>query len=480
MLIDGMLHRIRPFELYLLAPGMILEIPDQSRTYEYYGVFFQPVLLTKSRGLFEAAQSLSLPGSLPAGHVPVSQPQQVLQHILKMYENSRGPFKGDSLSMRLQLEAFMNTLLRNMPDMQEESDDRIDRSLTYIEQHYAGKISVEKLAGIAGMSPIPYSRLFRKVTGLPPVEYMNTFRMEKAKRLISQENSRVKEVAASVGFRSEFYFSRLFQRMVGVSPTVYMKRGTLRVAVASSLGFHDHLQSVGVDPVCVVDLFHYPGMEAQAYAEQLNNQMDQLRQTSPDIIIADHYHLDFRELLKQVAPPVFLDFSVWDWKRNFLKIVELVDREREAAQTLARLEMRTADVGQMLRQKLADERVTIMQVNHRVIGIQGTIDHPLNELIYSELALKSGQQVPVDRWRWEMPPESLPPLETEHLFIQKHHVLAGSEFIFKRLIETSVWNEIHAVRHDHVQMIPNWFVMSWTPRGREQIMNTLMDRFANN
>ncbi|SFE40875.1 regulatory helix-turn-helix protein, AraC family [Paenibacillus algorifonticola] len=53
----------------------------------------------------------------------------------------------------------------------------------------------------------------------------------------------MKEVADFVGFRSEFYFSRMFQRLVGVSPTVHMKRGTMKIAVASSLGFHEHLQS---------------------------------------------------------------------------------------------------------------------------------------------------------------------------------------------------------------------------------------------
>ncbi|AET61121.1 AraC family transcriptional regulator [Paenibacillus terrae HPL-003] len=57
--------------------------------------------------------------------------------------------------------------------------------------------------------------------------------MTRAKQMLNVKNNRVKEVAAGVGFRSEFYFSRMFQRMVGVSPVLYMKRNRLKVAGAS-------------------------------------------------------------------------------------------------------------------------------------------------------------------------------------------------------------------------------------------------------
>lgn len=478
VLIDGVLRRIRPFELYLLVPGMILEIPELCDTFEYYGIFFEPFTLIKVEGQLKVTKSLSLSGSFLPGQIPVHHPQQMLQRVLQMYESSRGQHKGDSLSLRLQLEDLINAIIRSVPDEQGISDDRIDRSISYMEHHYTGKISIENLAEAAGMVPVAYSRMFRKVTGLSPVEFLSNMRMDKAKQLLDQENSRVKEVAASVGFRSEFYFSRMFQRMVGVSPTIYMKRGTLKVAVASSLGFHEHLQSVGIEPVSVVDLFQYPGLGEKEYAEILDNHLDDLKRSNPELIIADHYHMDFKDTFKQVATPVFLDFSVWDWKRNFLRIAELVDREREAEQMLTRLDLQIADVGQLLRQSLGNERVTIMQVNHRAIGIQGKVDHPLNELIYGELALKPGGQVPADMWRWEMPPESLPVLETEHLFIQEHHVLAGSKNMYERMIQTSAWNEIHAVRNGNVRLIPNWFVMSWTPLGRQHIMNAIMDILA--
>lgn len=286
-------------------------------------------------------------------------------------------------------------------------------------------------------------------------------------------------MAAAVGFQSEFYFSRMFQRLVGVSPTLYMKRGRLKVAVASSLGFDDHLKSVGIEPVCVVDLFHYPGQSNEQYAERLHSQLLQLEQSNPDMIIADHYHTEFREEFKQTAAPVFLDFSVWDWRSNFEKIAELVNREREASEMLTRLDVQIETTGQMLRRILGQERITIIQVSHRTIGIQGRVNHPLNELVYGELGLRPGSQVSAELWRMELQPESMPVLETEHLFIHQHHVLAGSERLYNEWTKTSVWPQIPAVRDGKVQHIPNWFVMSWTPLGRQRIMNELLDRIGH-
>ena len=73
----------------------------------------------------------------------------------------------------------------------------------------------------------------------------------------------------------------------------------------------------------------------------------------------------------------------------------------------------------------------------------------------------------------------MPLLETEHLFIHKHHVLAGSEKMFERLLESSMWEQIPAVQTDNMKLIENWFVMSWTPIGRQAIMDRVMELCAN-
>ncbi|WP_159884204.1 AraC family transcriptional regulator [Paenibacillus puerhi] len=474
LLLDGEVRRIRPLELYVLVPGMMIETTAQCGPIQVAAVLFKPVVIIKKRGELVVQDAPGLHGNLAAGLVPLRHPQQVLDRIVQLEKNSRHLGRAGAFTLRLQLETLIYGLTDEGTEPADRGDSRIARSIAYMESHYDGKISVDVLARIAEMTSAAYSRLFRKATGLLPLDYVNQLRIDKAKHLLRQEDSRVKEVSASVGFRSEFYFSRLFQRKVGVAPTLYMKRDKLRVGVASSLGYRDYLLSVGIEPVYSADLYLYPGMDPNEYQALFDHQLRKMSESRPDLIIGDHYHTAFQDQLRAVAPHVFVDFQIWDWRTNFIKIAELVDRRREAEQALALLELRITDVRQQLKTMLGSGRVTVMQVSHRAVSIQGRVHHPLNELLYGELEAAPGGQVPEDTWRWEMPPESLPVLETEHLFIQKHHIRAGSEEVFERMRRTAAWNAIPAVSRNQVRLIPNWFVMSWTPRGRNQIMDFLI------
>ncbi|GBF76051.1 hypothetical protein PA598K_04491 [Paenibacillus sp. 598K] len=482
ILLDGALQKLRPFQLYLLVPGMIVEFPEQGGACQYYGLWFESIRLAKTKDGYAGVSAPPLSGGLSPGLLLVHQPQQVLQSVAQLYQLGHQESLRHSVKGRLLFDRLMHELLQQeQVPLAEARDERIERSILYIEQHYPDKISIEQLARAAGgMSSAAFSRLFRQETGMPPLEYLNNVRMTHAKRLLNNKESRVKEVAAEVGFRSEFYFSRMFQHKVGVAPTLYMKRGRLKVAVASSLSLEDHLRSLGIEPVCVVDLFCYPGQSQEVYRERLEEQLRQMSTSRPDLIIADDYHTEFRERLKQTAPPVFLDFSVWDWQRNFEQIAELVNREREASEMLTRLYVQSETTGQSLRRILGVERVLLMQVNHRAVGIQGTAHHPLNELVYGELGLQPGGQSPAELWRLELQPEAMPVLETEHLFIHQHHVLAGSGDRYREMVSTSAWTRIEAVRRGHLYTIPNWYAMSWTPLGRQRIMRELLSHLDEN
>ncbi|MFF2481383.1 helix-turn-helix domain-containing protein [Paenibacillus sp. NPDC058071] len=483
VVLDGAVHRIRPFQLYLLVPGMTVEFPEQFGMVQYYGVRFEPIELTKSKGSYGTAAPSTLSLGLQPGLISVRDPQRICREIVQLYHQARSiPAAGrDSFALRIQLEQFIHQIMQDDSESPStQQDERVERSIRYMELYYQQKISIEQLAEAAGgMSSVAFSLLFRNETGLPPVEYLSNLRMKLAKQLLSESNSRVKEVAAAVGFRSEFYFSRMFQRIVGVSPTMYMKRGKLKVAVASSLGFGDHLRAVGIEPVCEVDLFQYPHISNEAYADQLRGRLAELEQCNPDFIIADHYHTEFKDQFKRTAAPVYMDFSTWDWKRNFERIAELVKREREASEMLTRLYVQIETAGQKLRKRLGMDRVAIMQVSHLGIGLQGKEHHPLNELVYGDLALRPCEQAPEELWRWEMQPESMPVLDTEHLFIHQHHIRAGSERLYKKLTETEAWAQMTAVKEGRVHTIPNWFAMSWTPIGRQRIVEELMAFLEN-
>ncbi len=474
ILINGALHRIQPFELYFLGPGMVVETVVNPEPIEYYAVVFEPVTIIKTKGQFSIYGSPTFPPTFYPGRIPLGSTQHAFAQMLSLYEESRKKPAADDFSLRLRLEELLHTLTSDLSEQEQQRDTRIDQSITHMRKHLSEKITLNLLADAAGLSPSSFSRLFRKATGILPNDFLTRLRIDEAKKRLTQADSRVKEVSAAVGFSNEFYFSRTFHRIVGVSPSIYIKRRQLRIAVASSLGFRDNFAAIGVTPVVTVDLFRYPWMNDEEYEQLYAAQMNEIREARPDLIVGDHYHLEVREQLKQISPTILFDFPAWDWRVNQMKLAELVNREREAEQVITRLDLRLHEVRSELKSTLGKERITIMQVNHRAIGIQGTCDHPLNEMLYSKLEFTPGNPVPDHMWRIEMAPELMPCLETDRLFIQQHHLRAGSDKIFTRLQETPSWKAMDVVKNNRVQLIPNWFLMSWTPAGRDHILDSLL------
>jgi len=65
-------------------------------------------------------------------------------------------------------------------------------------------------------------KLFSKATGKTPLDYMTQLRLDEARHLLKIGGFSVKEVAVRVGYRDQYYFSRLFRKVCGMSPTEYV------------------------------------------------------------------------------------------------------------------------------------------------------------------------------------------------------------------------------------------------------------------
>jgi len=91
--------------------------------------------------------------------------------------------------------------------------------LEYVDRHYQEKLSLGQLAAMANMSRHHFCRLFKKVTGKPPIEYLNCLRLNKAGKLLAESDRSISEIAAMVGFDDSNYFSRLFKKYMQASPS---------------------------------------------------------------------------------------------------------------------------------------------------------------------------------------------------------------------------------------------------------------------
>lgn len=100
---------------------------------------------------------------------------------------------------------------------------RIVQAKLFIDSNYANKIDVDNISDEAYFSKFHFIRLFKKIYGKTPHQYLKAVRIGKAQQILKANNS-VTEACFSVGFDSMSSFSGLFKRMTGESPSDYSKR----------------------------------------------------------------------------------------------------------------------------------------------------------------------------------------------------------------------------------------------------------------
>jgi AraC-like DNA-binding protein len=96
--------------------------------------------------------------------------------------------------------------------------------ITYIEEHYQEKITLEKLARETNQSVYNLAHSFKKCTGISPLEYINQYRLSIAARELETTKNPVINIAVDTGFNNVSYFNRAFRAKYNMTPTEYRKK----------------------------------------------------------------------------------------------------------------------------------------------------------------------------------------------------------------------------------------------------------------
>ncbi|MFF9869907.1 GlxA family transcriptional regulator [Streptomyces sp. NPDC013953] len=103
-------------------------------------------------------------------------------------------------------------------------DDPMEALCRWIGEHPREDLSAEALAARVNLSPRHFSRLFTKRTGATPASYVETARLEAARRLLEESDLGLPEVAAASGLGSVKTLHRSFQRRLATTPAEYRRR----------------------------------------------------------------------------------------------------------------------------------------------------------------------------------------------------------------------------------------------------------------
>jgi len=112
---------------------------------------------------------------------------------------------------------------RLFSDSAAAANDHIGKAASFMESGYARDLTLSEIAAAAGLSEQHFCRVFKRDTGMTPIEFLIKKRIAEAKALLRDTDLPVSEVAGAVGFTDRSYFTSVFRKYEGFSPSEYRK-----------------------------------------------------------------------------------------------------------------------------------------------------------------------------------------------------------------------------------------------------------------
>ncbi|MDI9222676.1 helix-turn-helix domain-containing protein [Pantoea sp. EA-12] len=108
--------------------------------------------------------------------------------------------------------------------LQQSDSGPINALQSWIRDHLAEDLSVEKLAEHAAMSPRNFTRVFTRETGAPPARFVAEARLAAARERLEQTRDTLERIAEETGFGSSINMRRSFERQLHLTPGEYRQR----------------------------------------------------------------------------------------------------------------------------------------------------------------------------------------------------------------------------------------------------------------
>ncbi|RFZ75610.1 AraC family transcriptional regulator [Lacrimispora amygdalina] len=212
-------YTIEPGDLLLFNPhdNHACEQID-GKTLDYRCINIQPD--TMSKAVFEITGKMELPYFTPQV-VFHSELVPLLHELHQNIMQEETDFKKEEIFFFL-----LEQLMEEYAD-QEVTAARAEQSAEarviceYLEKHYMESIALDDLCKLTGLSKYYLLRIFTKQKGISPYSYLETIRIDKAKKLLEQGVPPI-DAALQTGFSDQSHFSNFFKKFIGLTPKQYM------------------------------------------------------------------------------------------------------------------------------------------------------------------------------------------------------------------------------------------------------------------
>lgn len=154
-----------------------------------------------------------------------------VESLLQRIEMEHGDLQYDSEYMKSALLQMILVIFKRaksnapqkIPSPPEQKKQLILNSLIFVEEHFAEQLTIKEIAQASSLSESYFRTIFKEVTGLAPLDYLNRIRVVKSLEYIQGEGLPISEASLKVGILDTNYFSRLFKKIIGHSPRHFRK-----------------------------------------------------------------------------------------------------------------------------------------------------------------------------------------------------------------------------------------------------------------
>lgn len=216
--LEGKKFRLAPGDLVVVNPGTLHEERSDAEA---------PLRL-----IFLAIHNFTLPG-LPSGCLS-SEKYQVLscgeyrykmdiylRELLQETSSQIEFYREISQGLVSALLVLVMRLIRINPGDEAALSPECLKIKEYLDQNFTSPITLDSLSETVYISKHYLSHLFKEQTGVSPIKYLTSKRMEKACELLAETEQPVSEISKAVGYENPLYFSQVFKRVYGISPVKY-------------------------------------------------------------------------------------------------------------------------------------------------------------------------------------------------------------------------------------------------------------------
>jgi AraC-like DNA-binding protein len=205
-------------DLFLIHPSQLVSYcADNNDPWEYIWVGFngtEAERLLKLTSLSKTAPVLSCPD------------KEAVKNCISNIHSSAGSFSFSESRMT----GYLYLLISHLIEMSSQKNrtansslNYVENALKYIQYNYSDNIGVEDIAYNVGLSRSHLHRIFIKNLSVSPNEFLTKFRINEACTLLKNSDLTINEIASSVGFSDPLYFSRVFKKIKGIPPSKYQK-----------------------------------------------------------------------------------------------------------------------------------------------------------------------------------------------------------------------------------------------------------------